>query len=103
MAKRNRTHKYHRVEIFGSKLWACALSDCNHNMPKHYEPMIMGKATICWQCGNETVLDPVNIKMDQPICMDCQSGHGSSRDHEVVVDIAESDLTDFLSTINKRG
>lgn len=69
-AKRH-THKYHKVEAVGIKIWACALPDCNHHMPPHYKNTLPGKATICWECDEDTVLDTVNMRMDKPKCPNC--------------------------------
>lgn len=65
-------HKYHKVEVNFVEVWACALPTCNHHMPKHYENMMPGKATICWDCGEATLLDPVNMKLTKPTCSDCR-------------------------------
>lgn len=71
-AKRH-THKYHKIDMLGSKIWACALPDCNHYMPKHMENLIPGKSTYCWECNSSMVLDPKALTMDRPICIDCRN------------------------------
>lgn len=73
-AKRH-VHKYHKIPLGSTPVWACALSDCNHYMPKHLESMItMGtKASICWVCGNEFVLKGDALNMDKPICDKCNA------------------------------
>lgn len=68
---RRHTHKYHQVIISGSPLWACALPDCNHYMPLNMTPMVVGKASICWQCNEPMILDKENMKLEQPICVNC--------------------------------
>lgn len=67
------THKYYRVQLGSDKVWACALPDCNHHMPTHMTPLVLGKSSLCWKCGEALVLDPINMKMDKPICDDCNS------------------------------
>lgn len=72
-AKRH-THKYFKAREFPkspSFLWACALPDCNHHMPKHMESMLPGKYTMCWKCGETTIMDERTMKMDKPLCDDC--------------------------------
>lgn len=69
-AKRH-THKYHKIEIAYQKVWACALPTCNHYMPKHMEAMVPGKASLCWECGEEIILTPQNMQSDKPVCDDC--------------------------------
>lgn len=82
-AKRH-THKYYKVPIAGQTVWACALPDCNHYMPKHMENLVPGKGSICWSCGDSFVLNPVNMKNDHPKCDDCS---GFSKIIERVDDI----------------
>jgi hypothetical protein len=71
-AKRH-VHKYYRARPnkYSDFLWACAIPDCTHHMPKHMEHLLHGKATICWGCGEQMILDERAYKMDKPICMDC--------------------------------
>lgn len=65
-------HKYHHIDIgYGTKLWACALPTCNHHMPKHLENSVIGKFSICWNCGQNFILDTENMKKDRPICISC--------------------------------
>lgn len=71
MATKRHTHKYHKIEIASGKLWACALPDCTHYMPKHLENTIPGKNSICWSCGNEFMLNSINMLNDMPICINC--------------------------------
>lgn len=71
MAARKHTHKYHRVSTGVLQVWACALPDCTHYMPKHMENMLPGKNTVCWSCDTETILTPINMSQDQPMCPVC--------------------------------
>jgi hypothetical protein len=72
-AKRH-THKYHKVDLPFGKVWACALSDCNHYMPNHLEKLMNGKASICWECEEKLILDAGNMSDNQPICRRCKLG-----------------------------
>ena len=73
-AKRH-THKYHRIEIASSLVWACALPDCNHYMPEHMSELVPGKYSLCWgsspDCLGKFVLNPANMKNDRPLCNAC--------------------------------
>lgn len=72
MARSKRhVHKYHKVMVANQYVWACALPDCTHYMPKHMENMIPGKYSICWNCGETFLLDTVNMRTDKPYCPDC--------------------------------
>ena len=65
-------HKYFRFQLGFKKVWRCALPDCNHFMPAHLENLVEGRASICWKCGEETViLTPLNMEMEHPICISC--------------------------------
>ena len=61
------THKYHKI----AGMWHCARPDCTHMMPKNMAGNIEGKKSICWQCGNEMVLNEMALEMDKPICEAC--------------------------------
>lgn len=73
MAKKH-VHKYHKLELAGQKVWCCALPDCSHHMPKHYENAVIGKYSICWNCDKEFRLTPENMTDDMPTCDNCKSG-----------------------------
>lgn len=77
-------HKYHKIDVNSVDVWACALPECNHHMPKHYEKMVVGKASICWGCGDFLVLSEANMSMNKPECFKCLHP-----ELEVVVKVAE--------------
>ena len=64
-------HKYHRLLVNNQFVWACAFPDCTHFMPKHFENLIPGKFSICWNCEETFRLDTVNMRSDKPQCPDC--------------------------------
>lgn len=72
-AKRH-VHKYHWLDIGYSNVWACALPDCNHYMPRHMEKTILGKFSVCWGCGDKMTLDEDALKQDKPQCFKCRTG-----------------------------
>ncbi len=80
------THKYHRIPINGNNLWACALPDCNHYMPKSIEKMVEGKNSYCFSCSNIFILDSEAMKRDKPLCFDCANPR-----------LINADLMDILS------
>jgi hypothetical protein len=69
---RHEVHKYHRVDLKFTKVWACALPKCRHHMPEYLTPMLLGKASICWNCDAEFILDDENMKDSRPCCMSCK-------------------------------
>lgn len=75
MTKRH-THKYYKAYGDSTKksfLWTCALPDCTHHMPKHYEKSIHGKLSLCYSCESDIVLDPIRLDMDKPLCDECMN------------------------------
>lgn len=74
MAKAKRhVHKYHYINLpIMGKVWACRLPDCNHYMPKHLEPTVEGKNSICWECGEAFTLDSEAMKEEKPRCENCR-------------------------------
>lgn len=72
MAGRKHVHKYIRRKMYAHSVWACALPDCTHYMPKHMEQMVEGKASICHQCNEEFILSTDALKEDKPRCADCR-------------------------------
>ena len=71
-AKRH-VHKYFKLDMNGTKVWACAQPDCNHYMPAHMSGMVPGKNSICWKCGDTMILHSINMKDEKPKCDDCMS------------------------------
>lgn len=63
------------------KLWSCALPDCYHYMPAHMSAMVVGKASLCMECNEQFVLDPMNMRDDNPRCDNCR---GLSEYDEVI-------------------
>lgn len=71
MPAKKHTHKYHKVSLNGQDVWACALPDCTHYMPKHMEFAVIGKKSICWSCDLEFILTGALMNQDNPKCRDC--------------------------------
>jgi hypothetical protein len=74
MARKSHTHKYYKAQLPYGEVWACALPDCNHHMPQHYESLMNGKRSICWGCNEPMLLHAGNLDMKQPICDTCKLG-----------------------------
>ena len=64
-------HRYHKVSTGTGPIWACGLPDCTHFMPAHYTGLLIGKSSICWNCGNNMILTTEGMKTNQPVCFDC--------------------------------
>jgi hypothetical protein len=73
-------HKYYRDNESYMRCWACGLPDCSHYMPPHIEKQIVGKQSICWQCGEVFILDSEALKEIRPRCIACRTGIDSAED-----------------------
>ena len=67
-------HQYHRVDIGKNKsypVYACADPYCLHYI--HSERQIVGKASICWGCRQEFIIqrDSRGKLAKKPKCQDC--------------------------------
>lgn len=77
MASKRHTHKYYYgLEVAGTKVWACALPDCQHFMPKHMENLVNGRRAVCWECNGPTIVDFSRLKSKEydggkVFCDDC--------------------------------
>lgn len=94
-AKRH-IHKYRRVEISGFKVWACAIGDCPHYMPRHLETMVLGKFSYCWECNKQITLDDVSMRDDNPLCYDCKHGIKNEPKVEIPSNVDFDQLAEFL-------
>lgn len=82
-------HKYYRALMNGDMLWTCALPDCMHHMPKHYEQGVFGKGFYCWDCGEMSQLRKEHLALEpkfflkdddqpiRPICYECANKYVS--------------------------
>jgi len=77
MPGKKHTHKYEYTDMGYQMLWACALPDCPHHLPKWMEKRILRAASICWKCGEEFILDEYSTRTaiqernGLPICQEC--------------------------------
>lgn len=65
-------HKYMKVDLKFASVYRCALPTCNHYQPPHLHDLLIGKASICWGCGNQFTMDEDSLTEDFPKCMDCK-------------------------------
>jgi hypothetical protein len=96
------THKYYRV----GELWTCALPDCLHHMPKHYEPMLLNKGFYCWSCGEINQLREEHLKLNpkyfsetdkiptHPICWNC--ANNMPKDGDIDFDVLDEKIKQIV-------
>lgn len=72
MPGKNHVHKYEKVLIGSQKLWTCSRGEnCTHYLPKYLESRLIGKLSLCWNCGEEFTLDELNTSIARPVCNAC--------------------------------
>lgn len=86
----NHCHKLKRYTYpsTGSKVFFCVL-DCGFKVD---QGLALGKKTICWRCGKETVMNEYSIRLARPTCPDCKKSKN---------EIAESVQTPTIETISQ--
>lgn len=78
MATKNHVHKYKYITVGKKssphKVYACTLADCTHFIPHHQERLVVGKKSICWECGKEMIITPdiFRKKTVKPRCFKCR-------------------------------
>ena len=65
-------HKYMLVTLSYAQVWRCGHPMCAHHMPKHMEKLVIGRASVCWQCLTPFALDEKAMKEEFPRCQDCR-------------------------------
>lgn len=94
-------HKYHRIPSKYHTVWSCADSHCSHFMPPHLEHLVLGRASICWECGREMVLDEISMQSNNPTCIDCRFAAIDDSAFVPRETLAERSLREALEPINK--
>lgn len=65
-------HKYMHAQLKFAKVWRCGLANCYHYMPPHMEELLIGRSSICWNCGNQFALNEDSMKDEMPTCFGCK-------------------------------
>jgi hypothetical protein len=68
--KRNEIHIHKLVK--SGPVWKCAFPDCRFFVYFKQEYVILGRQTICWDCGNAFPLDELAMKEEMPTCTACR-------------------------------
>lgn len=80
MAKKRReihakhTHQYTKVTGKFTFVWKCADPDCKHFVYGAQEYIVLGRASICWECRQKFTMDEDSMQEDMPRCIDCKLG-----------------------------
>ena len=73
MAPKKHVHKYHRIKVGFGNVWSCALPKCGHFMPRNLTELVNGRASLCWKCDEEFILNEHNMMNDKPVCVNCDA------------------------------
>lgn len=80
---RRHPHKYRKARLTFGTVWACALPDCNHYMPQHMSELVSGKRSVCWNCDEVFIMNPLSMKDDFPRCDSCREGSVETTTSEI--------------------
>lgn len=66
-------HKYYRTEFSnsGTTIYRCGLPGCPHFV---YEPLVIGRFSVCWRCGNDFIINKKTIRNRKLHCEECTKG-----------------------------
>lgn len=61
-------------------IWKCTLDGCSHFIP--YNDTVLGRACMCWGCGELFIMRDTNLNSDMPKCNNCENpvNHESMRE-----------------------
>lgn len=65
MKKPEHIHKYMRVELGdkGFTVFKCMWPNCKHYLRTE---LVVGRASVCWKCGDEMILNTANMVNKKP-------------------------------------
>lgn len=90
-------HKYFQTQFkqSGTLIFRCGLANCPHFV---YEPLILGRISICWRCGNEFVLTKRSLRSKKLHCEECSRGRYNKPKEKKIFDTMFDDI--FNDTLN---
>ncbi len=63
------THRYLRTRPRNEIIWRCTLPNCTHFIPLNIT--VVGRSSLCWQCGEAFTMEEKHLTYDQPLCESC--------------------------------
>jgi hypothetical protein len=78
---KNHVHKFFKVRSGGTHIWRCALDGCSYAVYRGQQAFIIGKYTMCWECGEDSIThiftlteeDLENPNITHPTCWACKT------------------------------
>lgn len=86
------THRYiktHPNTRRTEAIWRCALAGCSHFIPLN--TTVIGRSSICWECGQPFTMEERHTKMELPKCDTCVTGV-----------ITDADIDAYMNELKKR-
>ena len=100
--KKAHTHKYLKTQFKTSEtlIFRCMKAGCSHFL---YEPMIVGKFSECWRCGEDFLITKKTIANKKLHCPDCTwDKHKKIKPAvESQVEGGEEIFSDFITSLNE--
>lgn len=82
-------HKFYRTTFknSGTTIYRCGIAGCSTFL---YEPLVIGRLSICWRCGDTFVVIKRTIRNKKFHCEDCTRGYrGKEKDLKLVKEANE--------------
>ena len=76
--KYQHTHRFVKVNGKRIKFWRCSLDGCRFLVYHATEEILLGRNSVCWDCGREFSMTDKNLTEEFPICVLCRSKDGLS-------------------------
>ena len=64
-------HKHTHKLIKSGPVWKCALPDCTFFVYFKQEYILIGRKSVCWECGDEFLFNTSCLNQEMPICNSC--------------------------------
>lgn len=96
MSKQKHIHKYIRVNGKFTKIMKCADIHCTFFIHQSQFEILLGRISLCNECGLEFIITIDDLELDLPKCASCKlkKALGLNRSTDV---IEINDLDNFLS------
>lgn len=73
MSKKNKhIHKLIKVNGKHIKLFKCAFPDCSYYLNQGQFELLLGKYSICNNCGSKFIMNEDSLNEDLPNCVECK-------------------------------
>src|SRR6185295_923 len=94
------THRY--MKLFqttkrADPTWKCSIPGCTHFLP--YGHPVIGRKSICYNCGEEFIIESQHMKFDMPECDNCYAKKHGLPTAEEILNAVEPEKATQIETI----